>query len=114
DVLGRGGPGWVAGLAPGQVRLERVRQLVRDHCHDYVVLPCDEGLLATVLGHAEGMARLEDHGRTLPAPVASVDGIVGESPVMQALYRQLKRAALTDAPVCIGGATGTGKELAAA
>ncbi|HEY4530487.1 MAG TPA: sigma-54 dependent transcriptional regulator [Luteimonas sp.] len=114
DVLARGGLGWVAGLSPGQVRLEQVRQLVRDHCHDYVVLPCEDGLLATVLGHAQGMARLEECSAQLPAPVASVDGIVGESPVMQALYRQLKRAALTDAPVCIGGATGTGKELAAA
>lgn len=114
EVLARGGPGWVAGVAPGQVKLEPVRRLVRDHCHDYVVLPCEDGLLATVLGHAHGMARLEDGSMATPHPVPSMDGMVGESPVMHALYRRLQRAALTDAPVCIGGGTGTGKELAAA
>ena len=105
--------GWVAGLARGQAGLEDVRQLVRDHCHDYLVLPCEELLLATVLGHAQGMARLED-AASRAAPGPSADGMVGDSAVMQALHRRLRRAALTDAPVCIGGETGTGKELAAA
>ena len=111
EVLGRNGIAWVAGLAPGQVRLDAVRELVCDHCHDYVVLPCEGGLLATVLGHAHGMARLaRDAATVVPPP----DGMVGESPVMQLLYRKLRRAALTGAPVCIWGETGTGKELAAA
>ena len=114
EVLSRGGPGWVAGLVPGQVRQETVRQLVREHCHDYVVLPCEPRLLATVLGHACGMARLEDCGRSMPRAVPSPDGMIGDSPVMQALYRRLQRAAMTDAAVCISGETGTGKELAAA
>ena len=114
DVLDRSGPGWVAGLAPGQVRLDLVRQLVREHCHDYVVLPCAAGLLAMVLGHADGMARLGVQDGTAAAPPPSLDGMVGESPVMQALCRQLRRVARSGAPVCIGGETGTGKELAAA
>ena len=115
EVLGHGRLGWVAGLSPGQVRLDPVRHLVRDHCHDYVVLPCEEALLATVLGHAHGMARLEDcdSGAVAP-PVSSPDGMIGGSPVMQALHRRLQRAAMTDAPICISGETGTGKELAAA
>lgn len=113
DALAHGPLGWVAGLGPGQVRLDPLRQLVRDHCHDYVVLPCDDGLLATVLGHAGGMARLEEGNQPL-RPLPTVDGMVGDSPVMQALYRQLRRAAMTEAAVCIGGETGTGKELAAA
>ena len=114
EVLGRGRLGWVAGLAPGQVRLDAVRRLVRDHCHDYVVLPCEHALLATVLGHAHGMARLEEDEGGLARPVPSPDGMVGDSAAMQDLYRRLRRAALTSAPVCIGGETGTGKELAAA
>src|SRR5690606_32786628 len=113
DALARGPLGWVAGLGPGQVRLDPLRQLVRDHCHDYVVLPCDDALLATVLGHAGGMARPEE-GSELARPVPTADGTIGDSPVMQALYRQLRRAAMTEAPVCIGGETRTGKELAAA
>lgn len=107
--------GWIAGLAPGQVRLDRVRQLVREHCHDYVVLPCDDALLATVLGHAQGMAMLDEwSGEAVASPAPATDGMIGDSPPMQRLHRQLQRAAMSDAPVCIGGETGTGKELAAA
>lgn len=107
--------GWVAGLAPGQVRLDAVRKLVRDHCHDYVVLPCDDALLAVVLGHAQGMAMLDEWSDgTTASPPRATDGMIGGSPLMQRLHRQLQRAALSDAPVCIGGETGTGKELAAA
>ncbi|WP_207918334.1 sigma-54 dependent transcriptional regulator [Luteimonas terricola] len=113
DVLGSG-RAWVAGLSPGQVRLDVVRKLVRDHCHDYVVLPCEDGLLATVLGHAHGMARLGGRDDVLAAPAPSLDGMIGDSAAMQLLYRHLRRVALTGAPVCIGGETGTGKELAAA
>ncbi|MGY1529414.1 sigma 54-interacting transcriptional regulator [Luteimonas sp. A649] len=114
EVLGRGERAWVAGLSPGQVRLDVVRNLVRDLCHDYVVLPCEDGLLATVLGHAHGMARLGRHEDVLVPPPPSLDGMIGDSPAMRLLYRQLRRVALTGAPVCIGGETGTGKELAAA
>ena len=113
-VLAHSRAAWVAGLAPGQVRLDSVRALVRDHCHDYVVLPCDGALLATVLGHAQGMARLAAIDGLPRAAAATPDGTIGESAAMQALYRSLRRAALTDAPVCIWGETGTGKELAAA
>jgi DNA-binding NtrC family response regulator len=39
--------------------------------------------------------------------------MVGRSPAMQALYRQIRQAAATDVPVLITGETGTGKDLAA-
>src|SRR5690606_28353814 len=47
-------------------------------------------------------------------PQRSPDGMIGDSAVMQSLYRRLQRAAMSQAPVCISGETGTGKELAAA
>ena len=50
-------------------------------------------------------------GETLPA--TDFDGFVGASPVMQAVYARIRRAAASDAPVFISGETGTGKELAA-
>lgn len=43
----------------------------------------------------------------------SVDMIVGDSPAMVRLERQLRAAAPGEAPVLISGETGTGKELAA-
>lgn len=39
--------------------------------------------------------------------------MVGQSQVMQAVYRQIRQAAATDIPVLLTGETGTGKDLAA-
>lgn len=39
--------------------------------------------------------------------------LIGRSPAMQAVYRQIRQAAATDVPVLITGETGTGKDLAA-
>ena len=49
------------------------------------------------------------------APVASTynSSFIGISPVMQALYEQITRAAKSQAPVFIMGETGTGKEVCA-
>ena len=112
-ALACGGVGWVAGIAAGQLRVDRIRRLVLDHCHDYVVLPCHDELLAMVLGHAYGMAGLGDCGGAGQPVAPRPEGMIGDSPAMQVLYRRLQRAAMTDAPVYISGETGTGKELAA-
>jgi DNA-binding NtrC family response regulator len=104
--------GWVAAVAQGQLEQAGwARRLVHDYCHDYVTMPCDGALLDTVLGHAHGMAALlPDDGA---AASGGMDDMVGASAAMQAMFRALRKAALTDAPVCIAGETGTGKELAA-
>jgi len=41
------------------------------------------------------------------------ESMVGRSPAMQQVYRQIRQAAATDIPVLLSGETGTGKELAA-
>lgn len=105
--------GWVAGVLPEQLKLGWVRQLIHDYCHDYVTLPCGDPLLGVVLGHAFGMAALLPGDRRDVPAGAGLDGMVGESPAMQAMFRRLRRAAMSDAPVYIAGETGTGKELAA-
>jgi DNA-binding NtrC family response regulator len=69
-------------------------------------------VLATVIGHASGMASLAlsqvDEG---DGP--ETDEMIGDCASMRQLYRALRKAALTHAPVFIAGETGTGKELAA-
>ena len=45
---------------------------------------------------------------------AAVPGMLGECPAMRAVFRRLRRAAGSSAPVLVTGETGTGKELAAA
>ena len=53
-------------------------------------------------------------GREQRLPLAfRFNGIVGESPAMQAVYNRAARAAASDASVLIGGESGTGKELIA-
>ncbi len=41
------------------------------------------------------------------------ESMVGRSPAMRQVYRQIRQAAATDIPVLLSGETGTGKELAA-
>ncbi len=42
-----------------------------------------------------------------------LDNMIGRAPSMQRVYRQIKRAAVSEIPVLILGETGTGKDLAA-
>jgi DNA-binding NtrC family response regulator len=48
------------------------------------------------------------------APLPGFEGLVGQSPAMQALFRRLARLAVVDVSVLILGESGTGKELVAA
>ena len=103
--------GWVAAVSAEQLQLPWVRRVIRDYCHDYITLPCDSALIGQVLGHAYGMASLAPV--VAAATETGMDGMVGDSPVMRTMFRSLRKAALTSAPVFIAGETGTGKELAA-
>ncbi|MGO1073507.1 sigma 54-interacting transcriptional regulator [Lysobacter sp. CA199] len=106
--------GWIAGVAAAQLDDENARRLIRDYCYDYVTLPCPEGVLHTVIGHAHGMAALACGAGSADAMHSGGrDGMIGESEAIRALCRGLNKAASTDAPVFIAGETGTGKELAA-
>ncbi len=51
--------------------------------------------------------------RTGPQDAISQDGMIGDSPPMQALFEAIHRVARHDVPVLIRGETGTGKELVA-
>ena len=78
---------------------------------DYLVKPFDLDRVSQVTQRA--VERHEpiparDGPRTQPA-----DELVGGSPPMQSVFRQIALAAPTELPVLITGQTGTGKELAA-
>lgn len=78
---------------------------------DYLVKPFDLERASQVTQRA-----VERHG-VVPAraerPEKTADELVGGSPPMQAVFKQIALAAPTELPVLITGQTGTGKELAA-
>jgi two-component system, NtrC family, response regulator HydG len=85
--------------------------------------PFDEGRLrllmsiasvtATALGHEQHAEALADETRRLQAELDVNHHMIGDSPVMRLLYRQIGRVAPRDSTVLITGESGTGKELVA-
>jgi DNA-binding NtrC family response regulator len=100
---------WVAAIESEQLQSDCVRDTIRRRCYDYITLPCPERLLRTVIGHAYGLAALDP----LTQSIGLDAGMIGNSAPMRTLYREIRRAASSAAPVLIEGETGTGKELAA-
>ena len=114
EVLASRRVAWVAVAGQEQLGCDGVRRLVHGYCHDYVTLPCEDAMLASVLGHAFGMAALSVGDRVEAALPPDIEGMVGDSPAMRHLASRLCKAASSEAPVFLSGETGTGKELAAA
>ena len=85
--------------------------LVRDHCCDFHTYPLDHVRLCHTLGHAHGRANLTaSRARAQDNSIAAIDGC---APCTVALRTQIRRFAVVDAPVLIGGESGSGKELVA-
>ncbi|WP_124380841.1 sigma-54 dependent transcriptional regulator [Ralstonia sp. SET104] len=103
--------GWVAALPPAMLNHDRVRQLVRDYCVDYVQMPLRMDEAAYSLRHAWGMASLAQ--QSTPAPKANHARMLGECPAMHGLFRAIRKVAQNSAPAFIAGESGTGKELTA-
>ncbi|MDO9052008.1 MAG: sigma 54-interacting transcriptional regulator [Methylotenera sp.] len=105
---------WVALLPKSCINKSHVKQIIGESFYDFHTLPpAPERLLAT-LGHAHGMASIKwgDAAIDLELPIGE-DEMVGASPQMLELFRNLRKVAGVDAPVLITGESGTGKELAA-
>jgi len=57
--------------------------------------------------------RLLEQEEAPQARATSVEGVIGDSPAMHAVYSTITRVAKRDVAVCVLGESGTGKELAA-
>lgn len=89
-----------------------VRELVLSYFFDYHTLPVDWRLLDFTLEHALRRAQLRTQNDEGLGAVGSM-GMVGVSDAITQLQKQIRKVAVTDAPVLIGGESGSGKELAA-
>ncbi|MBK1726187.1 sigma-54 interaction domain-containing protein [Halorhodospira neutriphila] len=105
---------WIA-LVEGDVWQagEALRRTLATAFFDFHTLPADGPRLALSLGHAAGMARLRSSLRAGPASGGPEAAILGDSPPIRALRRDLYKVAGHDATVLIRGESGSGKELAA-
>ena len=100
------------------VRKQGVRSAlaaVKAGAYQYAKLPVsDKELRLLIEGAAEQVAPpAPPTKRPFPPPVGVGDHLVGQSAPMEALYTQLRQAAVADVPVLLEGGTGTGKDLAA-
>ncbi len=83
--------------------------------YDYLVKPIDRTKLVTTVGNAVERYQMSMRLHQLEREVGGEGyrNIVGESPAMKELYRQMDRVAASDITILIHGESGTGKELVA-
>src|SRR5262245_16621769 len=81
--------------------------------YDFIEKPLSLEKVVLVLRNAVADRRKDARIRTLKERVEQEDELIGESPVVQELRRQIERAAPTQGRVLITGENGTGKELVA-
>ena len=105
--------GWVAATVTGQLEDAAVRRLIRDYCFDYVTLPTTSDRVVDAVGHAYGMVALHENASNDARDGRAEGEMVGSCDAMLALFRSIRKVAMTDAPVFISGESGTGKELTA-
>ncbi len=80
---------------------------------DYIAKPFDhDEMIATVARILEDKNKVTMTTDT-PESDKESNGMIGDSSVMQALYKRIEQVSPTDATVLIQGETGTGKELTA-
>ncbi len=105
---------WVALLPKGCMDNRHIKQLVSESFYDFHTLPpLPEGLLET-LGHAYDIASIKwDDVSVKHELLPGEYEMIGASPPMLDLFRNIRNVAAVDAPVLITGESGTGKELVA-
>jgi DNA-binding NtrC family response regulator len=81
--------------------------------YDYLVKPFEMSALLATVENAVGHSRLALDSRTLRHQEDTPSTLVGNSPAMQTVYKEIGRVAATPTAVLIRGESGTGKELVA-
>ena len=106
------GSEWVAVCDGRALESPGFRELILSFFLGYQTLPLDWPALELFLEHAERRALLRQRYYTQGHAVGTL-GMVGHGPAITHLRRQIRKVAVTAAPVLIGGESGSGKELAA-
>src|SRR5262245_1437870 len=104
-------PGTPVIIVTGFGELQKAVEAVREGAFDFVSKPFNIGELKTLVERAL-------HRAPAAAPIVMVrdtmpPALLGRTPSMTGVYKQIAHAASADAPVLIIGESGTGKELVA-
>ena len=88
---------------------------IESGAYDFIEKPVQLDVLRVVLQRASYLANLELEKRELQkrSRQNEFEGLVGDSPQIQDVFRIVRRVAPSDVPVLITGESGTGKELVA-
>jgi DNA-binding NtrC family response regulator len=106
------GSEWVIVCEKTRLDVPDFRELVLGCFFAHQVLPLNWDVLEPVLEQASQRAMLR-HQHDARMHAVDALGMVGQGPTMTRLRHQIRKVAVTDAPVLIGGESGSGKELAA-
>jgi two-component system nitrogen regulation response regulator GlnG len=92
-------------------------EAMKRHAFDYITKPFEVGHVQDLVRRARALAkalRTSDDGEPATPPrLADGEEIVGNSPLMQEVYKTVGRVAGSDVSVLLQGECGTGKELVA-
>jgi len=99
-------------LVSGFGTLQTAIEAVRAGAFDYISKPFDVGEIKKTVQRALDQTGTPTLAQTLPIQVPSGE-LIGRTPAMLSVYKQIARAADSVVPVLIVGESGTGKELVA-
>ena len=111
-VKASNGSEWVAVCEREALESPGFRDLLLNCFFDHQTLPLVWHDLELVLEHAAQRAMLRSRQHPHVHAADSL-GLVGQGPVITCLREQIRKVAATEAPVLLGGESGSGKELAA-
>jgi DNA-binding NtrC family response regulator len=97
----------------GHGSIEKAVLAVKRGAHDFLEKPPDPGRLMLCARNALALGSLRRENRELRGVLAARHRLVGDSPAMAGLRREIGRAAAGGSAVLITGESGTGKELVA-
>src|SRR5215471_4791515 len=102
-------------IATGNETREHAVRAIALGAYDFYQKPIDIDVLQLIVARAERIFDLEAENRRLleAAAVSPIDGIIGNSPEMLRVLRNIEKMAPTNVAVLLRGESGTGKELLA-
>ena len=102
-------------IATGNETREHAVRAIALGAYDFYQKPIDIDVLQLIVARAERIFDLEAENRSLleAAAAAPIDGIIGSSPEMLRVLRNIEKMAPTNVAVLLRGESGTGKELLA-